>query len=474
MSRIYACIDLKSFYASVECRERKLDPLKTNLVVADKERTQKTICLAVSPSLKEYGIKGRPRLFEVNQIVNKINKTKSSNKKTYNSDILKQNPNIKLDFIIAKPRMSLYIKCSTEIYNTYLKYISKDDIFVYSIDEVFCDITDYLHYYNLTPKQLVTKMVQDVYIKTGVTATAGIGTNMYLCKVAMDILAKHEKPNKEGVRIAALDEMTYRKLLWSHQPLTDFWRVGVGYKNKLEKLGIKTMGDIARCSIENEELLYKLFGVNAELLIDHAWGYEPCTMEDVKKYKSLNSSISSGQVLNKPYNYEKGKLIIREMADELSLNLSIKKQATDKITLTIGYDINNDYDGEMITDYYHRKLPKPAHGTINLEYKTSSSKIIEENALKLYEKIINKNLNIKRINITASNLSDVDKVVKQLDIFSLNENFKEKEEKNDNEIQNVIINLKEKYGKNSIIKVADLSESATTIQRNNQIGGHNA
>lgn len=472
MSRIYACIDLKSFYASVECRERKLDPLKTNLVVADKERTQKTICLAVSPSLKEYGIKGRPRLFEVNQIVNKINQTKSSNKKTYNSDILKQNPNIKLDFIIAKPRMSLYIKCSTEIYNTYLKYISKDDIFVYSIDEVFCDITDYLHYYNLTPKQLVTKMVQDVYIKTGVTATAGIGTNMYLCKVAMDILAKHEKPNKEGVRIAALDEMTYRKLLWSHQPLTDFWRVGVGYKNKLEKLGIKTMGDIARCSIENEELLYKLFGVNAELLIDHAWGYEPCTMEDVKKYKSLNSSISSGQVLNKPYNYEKGKLIIREMADELSLNLSIKKQATDKITLSIGYDINNDYDGEMITDYYHRKLPKPAHGTINLEYKTSSSKIIEENALKLYEKIINKNLNIKRINITASNLSDIDKVIKQLDIFSLNN--KEKEEKKDNEIQNVIINLKEKYGKNSIIKVADLSESATTIQRNNQIGGHNA
>ncbi len=472
MSRIYACIDLKSFYASVECRERKLDPLKTNLVVADKERTQKTICLAISPSLKEYGIKGRPRLFEVNQIVNKINKTKSSNKKTYNSDILKQNPNIKLDFIIAKPRMSLYIKCSTEIYNTYLKYISKDDIFVYSIDEVFCDITDYLHYYNLTPKQLVTKMVQDVYIKTGVTATAGIGTNMYLCKVAMDILAKHEKPNKEGVRIATLDEMTYRKLLWSHQPLTDFWRVGVRYKNKLEKLGIKTMGDIARCSIENEELLYKLFGVNAELLIDHAWGYEPCTMEDVKKYKSLNSSISSGQVLNKPYNYEKGKLIIREMADELSLNLSIKKQATDKITLTIGYDINNDYDGEMITDYYHRKLPKPAHGTINLEYKTSSSKIIEENALKLYEKIINKNLNIKRINITASNLSDIDKVIKQLDIFSLNN--KEKEEKKDNEIQNVIINLKEKYGKNSIIKVADLSESATTIQRNNQIGGHNA
>ena len=472
MSRIYACIDLKSFYASVECRERKLDPLKTNLVVADKERTQKTICLAVSPSLKEYGIKGRPRLFEVNQIVNKINKTKSSNKKTYNSDILKQNPNIKLDFIIAKPRMSLYIKCSTEIYNTYLKYISKDDIFVYSIDEVFCDITDYLHYYNLTPKQLVTKMVQDVYIKTGVTATAGIGTNMYLCKVAMDILAKHEKPNKEGVRIAALDEMTYRKLLWSHQPLTDFWRVGVGYKNKLEKLGIKTMCDIARCSIENEELLYKLFGVNAELLIDHAWGYEPCTMEDVKKYKSLNSSISSGQVLNKPYNYEKGKLIIREMADELSLNLSIKKQATDKITLTIGYDINNDYDGEMITDYYHRNLPKPAHGTVNLEYKTSSSKIIEENALKLYEKIINKNLNIKRINITASNLSDIDKVIKQLDIFSLNN--KEKEEKKDNEIQNVIINLKEKYGKNSIIKVADLSESATTIQRNNQIGGHNA
>ena len=386
MDRIYMCIDLKSFYASVECRERGLDPMTTNLVVADPNRTEKTICLAVSPSLKQYGIPGRARLFEVIQKVKEMNyKRRKENNvykfigKSYNDIELKSNKKLEIDYIIAEPRMSYYMNYSTKIYNIYLKYLSSDDIYVYSIDEVFCDITDYLTYYKMTARELVTKIIEDVYDNTGITATAGIGTNMYLAKVAMDIVAKKMKPNSKGVRIAGLDEKTYRKLLWKHKPLTDFWRVGKGYSKKLNDNNIYTMGDVARCSIENEELLYKLFGVNAELLIDHAWGWEPCTMQQVKSYKPERNSISSGQVLHLPYSYEKAKLIVREMVDLLVLDLVAKHLVTNQLVLTVGYDILNltnkgiDYKGEITTDHYGRKIPKHAHGTANIDHKTSST-----------------------------------------------------------------------------------------------------
>ena len=409
MNRIYACIDLKSFYASVECKERNLDPLKTNLIVADPSRTEKTICLAVSPSLKSYGIKGRARLFEVVQKIKQVNyerKKQTSNYKligkSYNADILKNNPNLAVDYIIAPPRMSYYMKYSTNIYNVYLKYLAPEDIYVYSIDEVFCDITNYLTYNKMTPRQLVTKMIHDVYETTGITATAGIGTNMYLAKIAMDIVAKHTEPDKLGVRMAELDEMSYRKTLWRHKPLTSFWRVGPGYAKKLEENGLYTMGDIARCSLTNEDLLYKLFGVNAETLIDHAWGWEPCTIEDIKSYTPTRNSITSGQVLHCPYTYQKTKLIIKEMSDLLALDLVSKKLVTDQLILTIGYDIENltnsniHYDGPITTDHYGRKIPKHAHGTINLDHKTSSSKIIMENMLILFDRIINKKLLIRR------------------------------------------------------------------------------
>ena len=398
MERIYLCIDLKSFYASVECRERNLDPLVTNLVVADKSRTEKTICLAVSPALKKYGIPGRVRLFEVVQRVNEINYNRKKricnhefDGESVNEIELKNNPRLKLNYIIAPPRMAYYMKYSTQIYKIYLKYISPEDIYPYSIDEVFCDVTKYLKTYKMTAKELVTKMIHDVYYQTGITATAGIGTNMYLAKIAMDIVAKHIKPNENGVRIAGLDEMTYRKLLWGHRPLTDFWRIGKGYSKKLEKNNIFTMGDIARCSIENEDLLYKLFGINAELLIDHAWGFEPVTMEQIKKYVPDNNSINSGQVLHCPYDSEKARLIVKEMADTLVLDMVSKDLVTNQIILTIGYDvenltnplINKEYCGEVTIDRYGRNIPKHAHGTINLEKYTSSTKIIMKHIQKL-------------------------------------------------------------------------------------------
>ena len=376
LQHIYVSIDLKSFYASVECNERGLNPITTNLVVADSSRTEKTICLAVSNYLKSYGIPGRARLFEVVQKVKEVNierKRHAPNQtftgSSYDNIALKRNSDLELTYLVAPPRMAYYIKYSTKIYNIYLKWFSSDDIYVYSIDEVFIDITHYLKTYKLSARDLVTKVIQDIYENTGITATAGIGTNLYLCKVAMDIVAKHVEPNKNGVRIAGLDELTYRKLLWNHRPLTDFWRVGKGYSNKLEEHRIYTMGDIARTSLNNEDLLYKLFGVNAELLIDHAWGYEPCTIKQIKSYKPSTNSICSGQVLHCPYDYKKTELIVKEMAELLSLDLVEKNLVTDQIVLTIGYDIenltnsqiSNLYKGEITIDRYGRRIPKHAH-----------------------------------------------------------------------------------------------------------------
>ena len=493
MEKVYCCIDLKSFYASVECVERGLNPLKNNLVVADKSRTDKTICLAVSPTLKQYGIGGRARLFEVLSKIKEINKMRRKDNgykkftgKSVNDDILKNDKTKELDLIIAPPRMAHYIDYSAKIYNIYLKYIAKEDIFVYSIDEVFMDITNYLKYYNLSPKELITKIIKDVYDTTGITATAGIGTNLFLAKVAMDVVAKHITPNLFGVRIAELNEMSYRKMIWNHLPITDIWRVGKGISKRLEKYGMYTMGDVARCSINNEDLLYKLFGVNAELLIDHAWGYEPCTIETIKNYKPLAKSISSGQVLQCPYDYNKTKLIVREMADLLALDLVSKKLVTEQLVLTIGYDIDNitdDYNGEITIDHYGRAIPKSSHGTINLDYKTSSSKIIIEAMIKLFERIINPKLLVRRVNMCATKLaSEEDEISKvryrQLDLFS---SLEEKDNKLDynreilkeeNNLQNAMLKIKKKYGKNAILKGMDLEDGATTMDRNRQIGGH--
>ena len=505
-SKTYIAIDLKSFYASVECRERNRDPLTTNLVVADPSRTEKTICLAVSPSLKKYGLSGRARLFEIIQKVNAANnirKLKAPNKvfcgSSDDSTELQKNPSLKIDYIIAPPRMARYMEYSTKIYNIYLKYIAPEDIHIYSIDEVFIDVTHYLSTYNMTARELAMTMIQDILDTTGITATAGIGTNMYLCKIAMDIVAKHIEPDKNGVRIAELDEMSYRRLLWNHKPLTDFWRVGRGYSKKLEKIGLYTMGDIARCSIGkstdyyNEELLYKLFGINAELLIDHAWGYEPCTMEDVKAYKPETNSISSGQVLHCPYEFDKARLVVKEMIDLMALDLVDKGLVTSQIVLTIGYDIENmtdknrsqSYKGTVTTNYYGKKVPKPAHGTTNLPKQTSSTTLSTNAVMDLSEKIVNKKLLIRRINIVANKLVDERSVknankYEQLDLFTDYEDLKKQREKENAEserekrMQNTILDIKKKFGKNAILKGMNLQKGATAKDRNNQIGGHKA
>ncbi len=492
--KIYIAIDLKSFYASVECQERGLNPITTNLVVADSSRTEKTVCLAVSPSLKQYGISGRARLYEVIQKVNKINAKRRINAPgnkftcaSYDDIALRKNNDLELTYIIAPPRMKFYMDYSRKIYSIYLKWFSAEDIYIYSIDEVFIDITNYLKTYNMIPRELVTKVIQNVYEETGITATAGIGTNLYLCKVAMDIVAKHIKPDKNGVRIAGLDELTYKKLLWNHKPITDFWRVGKGISKRLEKHGIFTMGDVARTSIKNEELLYKLFGINAELLIDHAWGYEPCTMESIKSYKPVTNSISSGQVLHCPYNYESTKTIIKEMAELLSLDLVKKNLITSKLVLTIGYDIENLtnpeisklYFGETTLDHYGRKVPKHAHGTINIDHKTSSTKLITDAVIKLYEKIINKNLVTRRINLTAENVVNEENYInikkyEQMNLFvDYTELQKQREkEKTEKELQKTLLNIKSKYGKNAVLKGINFIQGATTKERNEQIGGH--
>ena len=478
MNRIYACIDLKSFYASVECVQRGLDPLTTNLVVADASRTEKTICLAVSPSLKKYGIPGRARLFEVVSKVREINydRRKKNRYRKFISKSYDENTLLdygyELDYIVAKPRMAYYIKYSTDIYNIYLKYLSKDDIYVYSIDEVFCDITPYLKTYNLSPRELITKIIHDIYETTGITATAGIGTNLYLAKVAMDIVAKKCKPDKYNVRIASLNEIMYKKLLWDYQPLTDFWRIGPGICKRLNDHNIYTMGDIARCFIQNEDLLYKLFGINAELIIDHAFGVESCTIDSIKSYKPQNKSVSIGQVLHEGYNYEKTKLIVKEMCVELSLLLTKRKLITDKIVLHIGYDALSEGNGDSVIDRYGRSIPRPSHGTINLEYYTSSCDMISSKVILLFDMIINKNLLVRRINISANSLVEKTHVkYHQLDLFSYNNDFSKMED-NNNKLQNVIINIKNKFGKNAIFSGMDLLDGATTIGRNKQIGGH--
>ena len=498
--KVYIAIDLKSFYASVECQERGLNPITTNLVVADSSRTEKTVCLAVSPSLKQYGIPGRARLFEVIQKVNEINAQRKINApghkftcSSYDDIALKKNKDLELSYIIAPPRMSYYMKYSTRIYNIYLKWFSADDIYVYSIDEVFIDVTHYLQTYKTTPRELVTRVIKNVYDETGITATAGIGTNLYLCKVAMDIVAKHITPDKNGVRIAGLDEMTYRKYLWNHRPLTDFWRVGKGISNKLEKNGIYTMGDIARTSEKNEELLYKLFGINAELLIDHAWGYEPCTIESIKSYKPVTNSISSGQVLHCPYNYEKTKLIVKEMTELLTLDLVKKNLVTSKMVLTIGYDIENlkdpklrkRYHGEITTDHYGRQIPRHAHGTVNLPRQTSSSSQIITAVTDLYARIVNPELLVRRLTLTATHVAEEipmeqKETYEQLNLFTdyelLEQQEAQEKEKLEKErkMQEAMLEIKKKYGKNSILKGMNLQDGATAIDRNQQIGGHKA
>lgn len=498
VDRVYAAIDLKSFFASVECRKRNLNPLTTNLVVADNTRTEKTICLAISPSMKAYGLPGRARLFEVMQKVKNVNNgrrmlahNKTFSGKSYNDIELKKDKNLELDYIIAPPHMASYMEYSTKIYNIYLKYISSEDIFPYSIDEVFCDLTSYINTYKLSPRELVTKIIKDIYDTTGITATAGIGTNLFLCKVAMDIVAKHVEPNSYGVRIAELDERSFREKLWNHKPITDFWRVGKGYAKRLEKYRMFTMGDVARCSVENEDLLYKIFGVNAELLIDHSWGWECATIKSIKECKPENRSLCSGQVLHCPYDYDQTKLIIKEMADEITLDMVEKHFVTDMLVLTIEYDIENlknaeyskFYNGEIKEDRYGRRVPKPAHGTFRLENKTFSTRIISNGFVQLFDRIINKNLLVRKIYLTVGNLTDENELKKvekyeQVNLFTNYGELAKKEEEEriklekEHKIQSAIIGIKNKYGKNAIIKGMDLEESATTIQRNGQIGGH--
>lgn len=497
-NRSYIAIDLKSFYASVECVARGLDPLRTNLVVADPSRTEKTICLAVSPSLKAYGIPGRPRLFEVVEKVSRANSTRQSRieplafrGESHDSQALAQDPRLAISYIVAPPRMALYVECSTKIYQIYLKYLAPEDIHIYSIDEVFMDVTSYLATYRMSPRELAQAIIQDVLEATGITATVGIGTNLYLSKVAMDIVAKHLAPDKNGARIAELDQLRYRQLLWDHRPLTDFWRVGPGYAKTLESHGLYTMGDIARCSLGtdnahfSEGLLYRLFGVNAELLIDHAWGWEPCTIADIKAYRPSTNSISSGQVLSCPYSFEKARLILREMADLLALELVEKRIATDHLTLTLGYDRESLADGKLYAgpvtrDRYGRNVPKHAHGSETLNGFTNSGKRITQAVMDLYDRIADPRLLIRRVNLTAcrlvpeQNLPTQDR--SQLSFFETPEQSGQDKDAQEKErrMQEAILTLKQKYGKNAVLKGMNFQEGATTISRNGQIGGHKA
>ena len=496
--RIYIAIDLKSFYASVECIDRGLDPMTTNLVVADKSRTEKTICLAVSPSLKAYGIPGRARLFEVVQKVREVNRQRQRSApngrltgKSCFAPELKADKTLAVDYLVAPPRMAYYMEMSTRIYQVYLKYVAPEDMHVYSIDEVFIDATDYIKARKCTAKEFAKTIMQDVLQTTGITATAGIGTNLYLCKIAMDVGAKKIAADADGARIAELDEMTYRRTLWAHTPLTDFWRVGKGYTERLASVGIYTMGDIARCSLGkitdyyNEDLLYKLFGVNAELLIDHAWGWEPCTIADIKAYKPEAKSIGSGQVLQEPYPFEKARLVADEMADALALDLVSKNLVTDQIVMTVGYDIaNKDYKGEITVDRYGRKIPKHAHGTQNLKMQTSSEKLIRTATLELFDRIVDKDLLVRRLYITAGKVVDESEkkepVPEQMDLFTdyAAEEKKRAEEKErlekERKRQQAVLDIKNKYGKNAILKGMNLEEGATAKSRNGQIGGHKA
>lgn len=506
--RQYLAIDLKSFYASVECIQRGLDPLTTNLVVADPTRTEKTICLAVSPSLKAYGIPGRARLFEVIEKVRAANLQRQRRApgrvfsgKATDSRVLAENPSLALDYIVAPPRMSEYMRISTEVYKIYLKYIAKEDIHVYSIDEVMMDVTNYLGLYKLTARELAARIVRDILDSTGLTATAGVGTNLYLCKVAMDIWAKHTPPDADGVRVAELDEMSYRYNLWTHRPLTDFWRVGPGYARQLEKIGLYTMGDVARCSLGradeyyNEELLYRTFGVNAQLLIDHAWGWEPCTIAQIKAYRPETKSTGAGQVLSTPYSFEKARLVVQEMADQLALDLVAKHLVTSQLTLTLGYDIENlkdpvrraAYTGVVTTDRYGRAVPKHAHGTENLPRATSSTQRIVAAAMALFDRVTDRSLLVRRMYLTANRVLDEAEAEKQrrqavcqLDLFTNYEAVRREEEAEaarcaqERRLQRTLLSIKDRYGKNAILKGMNLLEGATAADRNGRIGGHKA
>ena len=501
-NRTYICIDLKSFYASVECVERGMDPLRTNLVVADPTRTEKTICLAVTPSLKAFGIPGRARLFEVLERVREVNdhrrkalKGREFTGKSRNADELEQNPSLELDFVVAPPQMRRYMEVSGQIFRIYLKYVAPEDIFPYSVDEVFMDVTAYLGTYRMTGHELAIRMIRDVLAETGITATAGIGTNMYLAKVAMDIVAKHMPADADGVRIAELDEMSYRRYLWTHRPLTDFWRVGPATARKLEKRGLFTMGDVALCSVENEDLLYHMFGIQAELLIDHAWGYEPTEMSEVKSYRPKENSLSVGQVLKEPYTAEKARLIVHEMTDLLVLDLVEKGLMTDQVVLTVCYDVENvskldpgeAFPGEVKMDYYGRLAPRHAHGTGNLEGHSSSSKEIIDAMLQVYDRIVDPRFTVRRIYVVANHVLPVDRIPKkkeegrQLDLFAdfspeKKQEIEKKEVEREKEakIQQAILSVQKKYGKNALLKGMNLEEGATTRERNDQVGGHKA
>ncbi|MCR5760428.1 MAG: DNA methylase [Sphaerochaetaceae bacterium] len=509
----YIAIDLKSFYASVECVSRKLDPLTANLVVADASRTEKTICLAVSPSLKKHGIPGRPRLFEVVQKVKEINRNRYAEARrrgvlkngkfvssSYDSRLLDSDPSLELSYIVAPPRMKLYEKISTQVFSVYKKYVSPDDIHVYSIDECFIDVTAYLKTYNLSAHDLALTMIKEVLYSTGITATAGIGTNMYLAKVAMDIVAKHVEPDKDGVRIAELDEKSYREKLWCHKPLTDFWRCGGGISARMEALGCYTMGDIARLSVINEDLIYKSMGINAELLIDHAWGWEPVDIKTIKSYRPQATSLSSGQVLSEPYTWEKARLIVREMTELLALDLVKKGLVTKQLVLTLSYDresLKSDgnggylvastgkpYEGVVSADYYGRPSPRHAHGTGNIDRWTSSTRRIADVMMRLFDEITDRDLYVRRVNVVAANLIPQSCIPSdepvQMDLFTDYEALKEKKEEEKKEdlkeqrLQKAALELQQKFGKNTILKGMNLDEGGTTIERNAQIGGHRA
>ncbi len=498
--RTYVCIDLKSFYASAECVERGLDPMGVNLVVADGRRTQKTICLAVSPTLKAYGISGRARLFEVVERVREINAERRRRAPggklrgaSFHAAALAADPSLALGYIAAPPRMGLYIQKSTEVYAVYLKYVCEEDMHVYSIDEVFIDVTGYLRTYGMTARELTSRMIADVRTATGITAAAGIGSNLYLAKVAMDILAKRAPADENGVRIAELDEAAYRRELWAHQPLRDFWRVGRGYAQKLAAHGLFTMGDIARCSLCNEALLYRLFGVNAELLIDHAWGWEPCTMAHIKAYRPRASSTGSGQVLTSPYPFDKARLVVREMAEALALDLTAKGCLTDQLVLHVGYDVENltdperraRYHGAVTVDLYGRAVPKAAHGTVTLPAPTASVRRIAQAVLDMYDRIVAPELLVRRLNVTAAHLADEAAVAaqhqaEQLDLFTdyaaleAARRAEAEAQAQERSLQHAMLAIRQKYGKNAIFKAASLLEGATARERNGLIGGHKA
>lgn len=491
---IYICIDLKSFYASVECVERGLDPLDTHLVVADESRTEKTICLAVTPSLKAYGISGRARLFEVIQKMKEVNNERlclslfhDFVESSYSAKKLKDHYSIKADYIIAPPQMRLYMEVSSKIYGIYLRYIAPEDIHVYSVDEVFIDATNYLGTYKCTARELAVRMIRDVLNETGITATAGVGTNMFLAKIAMDIVAKKMPADKDGVRIAELDEMSYRRQLWSHTPMTDFWRFGNGITRRLEKLGIYNMGELARMSEKNEEILYKEFGVNAELLIDHAWGYENCLISAIKSYSTENHSLSKGQVLPKPYQFITARLIVKEMTDQLSLELVRKRIVSDQLVLTVCYDhsyIPDDYEGQLELNHYGKIVPKSVHGSFNIGSFTSSTRLMMRAAMKLYNELVDRRLLVRRIYVVANHVIPENSVQEDKDIqYSFFDDVEKLEKKRAEEklrllkersIQNALIFIKDKYGNNAILKGMNYEEGGTAIERNGQVGGHRA